>query len=621
MVWLTLAAAVDAPISDVTVFSDRARVVRTVALATAGTQSIELPVLPQTADPRSIRVEATGAEVKRVDLTRLEDDALPTDEARKLLASLQQLDDELAKTRGEANALNAQSSSLNRIAPAVPPAEPLKPSPRLNATGWTTAMTFVAESLSKLQARQLELSAKEQALSKKRSELAQKAQLLGATQKRFGWKVIAQLAGGAPTVKLTYFVDRARWYPLYDLGLNSDTGKVTVAFCGLVSQESGEDWADAALTLSTAVPATESTLPKLLTWKIGEKERFIPTPTPMADTPRAAPSAPPLPAAGREQDLLRTRLQQMGGSPPAPAPPPGLAQFDFDGLEVRGQTAEREEAKRPQPKRRPQRGEDFEFDRADRAPPPTVSTLSAPEATRSTAPEPTFGFSLAPPPGYRPPSFGADLPAAAAGGSELSYLSLQKETVQTGKGARKVALFTEAWPVTVERKIFPALFPEAFLVAELKNPSSQPLPAGNANLYVGDDPAGTARLKLVSPGEAFTLPLGIDRALKPVRNVKVVQSERGIVSKDEISQYTVSIELANPHRSPVSVRLLDQIPITSQKDVEVTLLESKPLAAADKRTGTLEWRLSVPAAQKAVVSFTYSVKRPKGWKLYQEEQP
>ena len=230
-----------------------------------------------------------------------------------------------------------------------------------------------------------------------------------------------------------------------------------------------------------------------------------------------------------------------------------------------------------------------------------------------------LGFSLAPPPGYRAPSYAADLPATAAGGYDLAYVSLQRETVPSGKGARKVALFSEAWPVTVERKLFPALFPEAFLVAELKNPSSQPLPAGNANLYVGDDPAGNAHLKLVSPGEAFTLPLGIDRALKPVRNVKVVQSEQGVISKDELTEYAVTIELANPYRSPVAVRLLDQIPITTQKDVEIRLADSKPLATQDKRTGSLEWRLTVPATQKTIVSFNYSIKRPKGWLLQQAE--
>ena len=385
-----------------------------------------------------------------------------------------------------------------------------------------------------------------------------------------------------------------------------------------MSQETGEDWADAALTLSTAVPATATTLPKLLTWKIGEKERFIPTATPVRDAVRPPPAVPALPVPEREQDVLRGKLLRAAGGRAAPAPE-APRDLELDSELVEGEL-ERPAEERPRPK-------------ASRPPPPSSAPQNEPSAARDSVaissrggmksdeqePAPSFGFSLAPPAGYRAPSYSADLPAAAAGGYDLTYLSLQRETVQSGKGARKVALFTEAWPVKVERKLFPALFPEAFLVAELKNPSAQPLPSGSANLYVGDDPAGTARLKLVSPGEAFTLPLGIDRALRPVRNVKVVQSEQGIINKDEVTQYAVTLELANPYRSPVAVRLIDQVPVTSQKDVEIKLLESKPLATQDKRTGALEWRLQVPAAQKVVVSFSYSIKRPKGWLLQQTE--
>ena len=104
-----------------------------------------------------------------------------------------------------------------------------------------------------------------------------------------------------------------------------------------------------------------------------------------------------------------------------------------------------------------------------------------------------------------------------------------------------------------------------------------------------------------------------------MRNVKVIQSEQGLVNKDEVTQYAVTIEVANPYRSPVAVRLIDQLPVTTQKDVEIQLLENKPQATQDKRTGALEWRLTIPAAQKTVVAFTYTVKRPKGWLLQQSE--
>ena len=77
-----LTAAVDAPITQVTVFTDQARVVRTAQVQVNGTLSLELPPLRDTIDPASVRVEAQGAEVRRVDIERLEPEKLRTDEAK-----------------------------------------------------------------------------------------------------------------------------------------------------------------------------------------------------------------------------------------------------------------------------------------------------------------------------------------------------------------------------------------------------------------------------------------------------------------------------------------------------------------------------------------------------------
>jgi uncharacterized protein (TIGR02231 family) len=171
----------------------------------------------------------------------------------------------------------------------------------------------------------------------------------------------------------------------------------------------------------------------------------------------------------------------------------------------------------------------------------------------------------------------------------------------------------------VERKIFPALVPEAFLVAEIKNPSEQPLPSGGANLFVGEDPAGTAQLKLTASGEQFTLPLGLDRAIRAIRNVRLVQTETGfIIGKEEITEYVVTVELANPYSMPVPITVIDQVPVTDDKNVEVKLLKTSPaVTKKDDVKGALEWKITLPAGGKSVLSFNYTLKRPKSWRLYQ----
>ena len=646
---LTLGAAVEAPITQVTVFTDQARIVRTANVPVGGNTTIEFPPLRDTADVSSIRVESSSAEVKRVDIERIAPEKLRTDAAKKVLAELDKLATEFERLSLERTALQQQLDALHRLNPVAPQGDPLKAPPKLNAAGWPAAAAFAPEQLGKVQSTLRDTERAQKKNREAHGKLVDDARKLGNPQTTSGWKIAAQVSGqGTAVFTLTYLVRGAQWTPTWDLQLQPDTNTVALSLAGLVSQSTGEDWNQATLLLSTAIPSHAVKVPKLLTWKIGVADRFIPTPTPMY---AAIAPAPPVPSTARalsEEDLIRARLQRLGMGPSGGTTPNGdfyskKTTIDFDGAEIQGELIKPEAA---YDGRRRAAEQDYRMKAPAQAPPPppapmralagkaesveiadeevsydqpasVVTALGGARAER--APPPVATFSLSPPPAWRPPVFGPDSPVTLAAGYDLSFTSLQKETIPSAGGTRRVALWAAQWPVTVERKLFPALTTDSFLVAELKNPSQQVLPGGPAQLYVGADPAGTARLKLVSPGESFTLPLGIDRALKPVRNVQLVEAEKGVFSKDEVGTYVVTIELANPYRAPIAVRVLDQFPVTDQKDLETKLLETKPTATQDAKKGSLEWRVTIAPQSKQVFSFTYTLKRPKGWKLQQQE--
>ncbi|MEW6432468.1 MAG: DUF4139 domain-containing protein [Myxococcota bacterium] len=649
---LALAAAVDAPVTEVTVFTDQARVVRTAKVSVAGGAGVEFPPLRDPIDPSTVQVEAHGAEVRRVDVERIEPEKLRTAEAKALLAEIDQLDLELTRLSLEQSALQTQRDHLQRVSPTMPPNDPLKPAPKLNAAGWAAGAQFVGDQLGKVLPR---IRANEQHLKKlneQRRVLLEKAEKLGNPETTAGWKVVAQLAGnGAATLTMTYLVRNAQWAPAWDLQLAPESNQVNLSLAGVVSQATGEDWNNASLILSTAIPNAAVEVPKLHTWKIGVTDRFIPTPTPRYDVLQPPPRLPAVQRARTEEDLVRARLAQLGVLGGEGGVVGGVigdrtrtmefSSGDADGELVRPDADYRKKDRpgrnypaAPPPPPPPKPAPRYAPGAPAMAPPmpeeaeamdepaPVVATAESTRGVRlseSKPMQPVSTFSLAPPPAWQPPRYDADSPVTLAGGYDLAFTSLQNETIPSGKGARRVALWSAQWPVTVERKLFPALTKDAFLVAELKNPSTQVLPGGRAQLYVGADPAGTARLKLVSPGEAFTLPLGIDRALRPVRNVQLVEATEGVFSKEEVGTYAVSIELANPYPAPIAVRIYDQWPVSDQKEVVTKLLESKPTATQTANSGGLEWRVTLKPKEKATFSFKYELRRPKGWKLSQQE--
>jgi len=639
---LALAAAVDAPVTSVEVFSDRARVTRLASVNVGASDQVELPLLLDTVDPSTVRLTAKNAEVRRVEIARVEAQDFPKTEAKKLLDALDVLDDAIRQTEGERSAAQAVLEVLNRVRPTLPPSEPGKPQPHLSPASWTNSLTFGRAYREKLQTRIRNASNKLEDQQRERSKLLAEAAKLQA-ERHGGWRVKATVAGNGPAqLSLTYMIAGARWYPSYDLTLLPEKSQVVVSFAALVSQESGEDWDNARLTVSTAVPASATTFPKLRTWKIGERERFIPTPEPAAEFVPPPPRAvPPLAMADTDTALLLNRLAQRastsddrykdkskGWNGPAGQPrgETGMElDRDGDGIQDQEDLKKAEPAEKPRPPPPPPMAQAPESAPAAPAPSMAYDSLQSEVATGGEAREeiatkqdvPTVQFGLAPPPGYVAPGYAANLPAALAGGYDLAFDSVQPESIPSGKGARHVALFATAWPVTVERKLYPALAPEAFLVAELKNPQSNALPGGEANLYVGADPAGTAHLGFVAPGEEFTLPLGLDRAIKPVRNVKLVQAEKGLIGKDEVNQYDVSIEIANPYGVPIAVKTFDQWPVTDDEHVEVKLLSTAPYAKQDPVKGSLEWDVILPPHGKTTLAFSYSLRHPKDTRLHQ----
>lgn len=625
---LSRAVSVDAPVSAVTVYSDRARVERSANVGGSGQRRVEI-VVPPRADPDSIRVETDGAQVTRVEIARLDEAQFPADEARKLLTELETLDDKLARNRAEHDAWAAQLQAARSLKPRLPEPEGTGPRPRLNPAGWMQVTAWSHAWMEKAQAELRRLDDAERAMSKQRGPLVEKARLIGGAERRTGWRVVPTIEGGAAKLRLSYEVSGARWYPRYDIQLHPATGRVEIHFAGEVSQETGEDWSDAALTLSTAVPAASTRLPRLHTWKIGERERFVPAPPRVNDPVRPPPRALPPERASREEDEgLRTALLERAGAvqPTGTAAPQERAREQAEAMNGKDDEGGNRDGNDVT------KSEQTVAVAASPAPPPTLEADAVAESVTTVArarrgftfggsapaaPEPTEQIGLVPPPGWRAPTSDPSLPAALAGGWDLSYPALAPETIASGKGARRVALFARSWPVTAERKLFPGLADEAFLVAEIKNPSPEALPGGRAQLFVGADPAGSAMLAMVAPGETFTLPLGLDHAVKPVRNVQVTTVEKGIINKDEINEYVVTTEIANPYRAPLAVRVLDQIPVSDQHDVEVKLLRSEPPAQLDAVKGELAWRVTVPPSGRTAVTFTYSIKRPKGWRLHQ----
>ena len=128
--------------------------------------------------------------------------------------------------------------------------------------------------------RMTEVLAKQLELDKiiKKSEIEalkitnQIAQITGNRGEETSVVVVTVLSNNPTNVNFTlsYFVANTNWTPSYDLRVKDISKPLNLTFKANINQNSGEDWKDVKLSLSTGEPRKQGNVPVLNTWYLTE---------------------------------------------------------------------------------------------------------------------------------------------------------------------------------------------------------------------------------------------------------------------------------------------------------------------------------------------------------------
>ncbi|MEO1432087.1 MAG: mucoidy inhibitor MuiA family protein [Cyanobacteria bacterium J06633_8] len=95
-------------------------------------------------------------------------------------------------------------------------------------------------------------------------------------QESFNLTVGIDCAGaGEFELEVSYVVNRASWKPLYDIRVDSKSKSVNLGYLAQIVQNTGEDWTNVNLTLSTAKPGSGTLPPKFQPWYIDIEQPLV----------------------------------------------------------------------------------------------------------------------------------------------------------------------------------------------------------------------------------------------------------------------------------------------------------------------------------------------------------
>lgn len=283
-------------ITAVIVYPDRAMTTRSTNLSLKpGSYVVVLDGLPALIQDDSVRVSGKGSAVATImglEVKRSFVEQVPEKRAKELEDEILALERKIGNLDAKKASLAAQKGFIDsikvawgdRISKELALGKPT--SAELNE-----ALTFVGSGVTRVEEQTRDLDVEKKQLRDRIDALRrQRDESIGS--RRMETKSVEVnidvTRGGSLSLDLNSVTPKAGWEPSYDVRLAADGKSAELTFRALVRQQTGEDWRDVDLSLSTSRPAIGGTPPELFPWRISLYRPQPPMPMPvMAPAPRS----------------------------------------------------------------------------------------------------------------------------------------------------------------------------------------------------------------------------------------------------------------------------------------------------------------------------------------------
>ncbi len=482
-------------------------------------------------------------------------------------------------------------------------------------------------------------------------------------------------AGSGPegALAIEYVVRGARWWPAYTARFTAAATQVDLALDALVAQVSGEDWGRIKLALSTADLAQDARLPELRSLRFGRaqpapRRGYRPPPDGLeamfAGYDRAAvertriepPSPPSLPAGvvlddqdlgemgasldsladggGAAMETMTRAAPMVAASLPSfgkprsaapmrrlasPPPPPKSASWFAPGGSgaVHADFADEQLSDGGAPPEPPAAIEpaeawlDFDTlilpDGGDRAHRGRLTRDTESLTRRGAAP----GVD-----GLEAPPLARD-PLASRGRFDHRYDAEGTSDVPSTGRPHRVAVAAAEAPATPRFVAAPREVAAVFREVEIQNPFAAPLLAGPVDVFLDGALVTTAPLAFVDRAGWIRLGLGVEERIRVARNARVEERTTGLLGGSAAIDHSITVDLASSLGRKVAVEVLERVPVTDDRDVEIKLSYARPehdrYTQADRGEplrGGLRFTVDLPAGGEARVELGYRVTLP-----------
>ena len=191
----------------------------------------------------------------------------------------------------------------------------------------------------------------------------------------------------------------------------------------------------------------------------------------------------------------------------------------------------------------------------------------------------------------------------------------EKYTIKSNAEITVIEVDNFELPALFQHYAAPELNENVFLTATIRNWEKFDFLAGEANIYFEGNYAGKSIIDPQATADSLNLSLGMDPNIIVKREKLENFKSKSFLGGTRIVDKGYKIEVKNNKKTPINLILEDRIPISENKEIKVEDIKTGAAEYNDK-TGILQWKLQLQPNATDKKEFTYTVKYPKYKKVY-----
>jgi TonB-dependent SusC/RagA subfamily outer membrane receptor len=418
-------------------------------------------------------------------------------------------------------------------------------------------------------------------------DLSSKIQLQIKEEEQKNTKTVGKLAlqlfspvAGSYDFTVTYLTAGAFWNPAYDIRVDNISKPVALSYKARLVQTTGIDWQQVKLTLATSIPGQHSNAPEFKSWFLGYIDPF---------------------ARYKKEGDLSSALE---GKLPGVSLDESVV-VGYGSIRVRGSGSLNKEDIQPLYVVDGVVTSIQDFEKINQNSIKSIQVLKDAASTSIYGVRAQNGVILVTLKGGI-----EDYISVKDNAMNVTFdIELPYDVPSNGK-EQNVTLQELTVPAIYQYYAAPKLDKDAYLLGEVPEWESLNLLAGNANIIVEGTYIGKSMIDPDVTSDTMNLTLGKDKRVVVKREKLVDYSSIKFLGSNKKQTYTYELTVKNNKKEKIQMILKDQYPLSTNKDIEVELLQSDG-AAVNSETGILTWKLELAPGESKKIRISYSAKYPK----------